>query len=296
MIEAATATGPGPYAPAMTTQHHPILVIGGGNMGRAILEGAARAGVIDAARTVVVDPDASKHGAFEAIGASCTASGGAGLEVFERLEASHGPGIVLLAVKPQMLEAVETEIGDRLRAPRRLVLSILAGVTAERFAHATGGRAVRLMPNTPAQIGLGLTAMCAGPGATDEDLATTRRLFEAVGSVIELDEDLLDAFTGVAGSGPAYIFYLAEGMAAGAEAVGFDRTTALRLARDTIAGAAGLLQARADIDPGELRAMVTSKNGTTAAATAVLDARAVGSAVRDAIVAARDRGRELAGC
>ncbi len=150
------------------------------------------------------------------------------------------------------------------------------------------------MPNTPAQIVKGITALFPGPGATPKDLATARYLFQAVGKVIDLPESLLDAFTAVAGSGPAYLFHLAESMAAGAEAVGFDRPQALELVRATIAGAAGLLEAATDTDPADLRAMVTSKGGTTAAAITLLEDRAVLPAMRDAITAARDRGRELA--
>jgi pyrroline-5-carboxylate reductase len=264
-------------------------------MGRAIVEGAVRAGTVHADRTVVLDPDPAKHPAFAALGCAAHAETSAALAAFVAAEATHGPGVVLLAVKPQMLPAVAGALGEGLRRVPRLLLSILAGIPTPRLAGALGGRVVRLMPNTPAQIGKGITALCPGPGATREDLGTARTLFESVGRVIDLPEGLLDAFTGVAGSGPAYVFYLAEAMAAGAEAVGFSRGQALELTRATIAGAAGLLEASPETEPGELRAMVTSKGGTTAAATAVLDARGVVDAVREAITAARDRGRELGG-
>ncbi len=288
---------------------HPLLLIGGGNMGRAIVEGAIGAGVLAGVRVVVLDPDAARHAPFEAVGAGCTVSTSDALARLDALETAFGsgevatPGMILLAVKPQVLgvvaEAMHEAVGSSSSARPRLVLSILAGTPTDRLAEAIGGRVVRLMPNTPARIGLGMTAMCPatseGAIPTADDLATTRTLFEAVGRVIDLPEDMLDAFTAVAGSGPAYLFHLAEGMAAGAEAVGFDRTQALDLVRATIAGAAGLLEAAAETDPADLRAMVTSKGGTTAAAVAVLEARAVREAMREAIVAARDRGRELAG-
>jgi len=155
------------------------------------------------------------------------------------------------------------------------------------------------MTNTPARIGQGMTAMCPatseGAIPTADDLAATRTLFAAVGRVIDLPEEMLDAFTAVAGSGPAYLFHLAEGMAAGAEAVGFERTQALDLVRATIAGAAGLLEASPGTDPADLRAMVTSAGGTTAAAVGVLEARAMRNTLRDAIIAAKDRGHALAG-
>lgn len=273
----------------------PLLVVGGGNMGRAIVLGAAAAGALRGERVVVLEPDQAKHDPLQAAGAFCSRSAVAAVERFCSLEMDRGPGAVLLAVKPQMLGEVARELRESLRTPERLVLSILAGVTTARLAHEIGGRIVRLMPNTPAMIRRGITAMCAGPGATKDDLRATRALFESVGQVIELPEHLLDAFTAVAGSGPAYVFYLAEGMAAGAEAVGFSRDQALEIVRATVAGAAGLMEAEAGAEPAELRSRVTSKGGTTAAAAVVLDGRGVMAAVREAVVAARDRGRELGG-
>lgn len=285
----------------------PLLVIGGGNMGGAIVSGAVRAGVLAGERVVIVDPNPEKHAPFEKLGIRCVTSIPQGLEAFAALEAAAGrtnEGLVMLAVKPQMLGAVAAELAGTLRQSPRPVLSILAGITTARLSAELGGRPIRLMPNTPAQIGKGLTALCVEPAAagagqaarampTAEELAATRRLFESVGRVVELPESLLDAFTGVAGSGPAYVFLLAEGMLAGAEAVGFDRETGLELVRATIAGAAGLLEAAAETDPAALRAMVTSKGGTTAAATDVLAEHRMPFALREAIVAARDRGRAL---
>lgn len=273
----------------------PLLLVGGGNMGRAIVLGAAAAGALAGERVVVIEPDVAKHSDFCGIGAYCADSAGEGLTRFASLEMQRGPGVVLLAVKPQVFGGVAGELGDSVRSSARPVLSIMAGVTTARLANEIGGRVVRLMPNTPAMIRRGITAMCAGPGATADDLILARALFESVGRVIEFPEDLLDAFTAVAGSGPAYVFSLAEGMVAGAEAVGFSREQALEIVRATVAGAAGLMEARGDLTPGQLREMVTSKGGTTAAALAVQDERGVLGAIRDAVVAARDRGRELSG-
>jgi len=299
----------------MKQLHQPLLLIGGGTMGRAIVEGAVRAGVLVGERIIVHDPDPARHAPFDAVGASCTTSLAEALDRLDALDTSLGAasatvsaegantgGMILLAVKPQVLgavaEAMHEAAGPSGEVRSRLVMSILAGTPTSRLAEAIGGgggRIVRLMPNTPAQIGMGITALCPGPGATPADIATARQLFAGVGRVVDLPEDLLDAFTGVAGSGPAYVFLLAEGMLAGAEAVGFDREQGLELVRATITGAAALLDAAANTDPATLRALVTSKGGTTAAATAVLLERGVPDALRDAIVAARDRGRELAG-
>ncbi|MCC7387618.1 MAG: pyrroline-5-carboxylate reductase [Phycisphaerales bacterium] len=277
----------------MATISQPLLVIGGGNMGRAIVQGAVRAGTLAGGAVVVLEPDGAKHAAFLELGCAAHAQADPAVREFKTLEAEHADGLVLLSVKPQMLGVVAETVGSSLREPARLVMSVLAGATTTRLAEGFGARVVRLMPNTPAQIGLGITAMCAGPGATGTDLGVTRTLFASVGRVIDLDEDLLDAFTAVAGSGPAYVYLLAEGMAAGAEAVGFTRPQAAELARATIIGAAGLLQGQPEVDPAALRAMVTSKGGTTAAALQVLDEGGVVGSIVGAIVAARDRGREL---
>lgn len=286
----------------MDTIETPLLVVGGGNMGRAIVEGAVggghgggagEVGVLRGDRVVVVDPNAGQHGVFRALGAACVETVEAGVRGLVELESRWGTGAVLLAVKPQMLAAVAPALAAANRVGERTVMSILAGVPTARLSAEVGGRVVRLMPNTPAKVGKGITARCAGPGASGHDLELAGALFGAVGSVVDLPEDLLDAFTAVAGSGPAYVFLLAEGMVAGAEAVGFSREQALAIVRATVAGAAGLMEAEAGVAPEALRARVTSKGGTTAAALGVLEKRGVAGAVRVAIVAARDRGREL---
>ncbi|MEZ6234470.1 MAG: pyrroline-5-carboxylate reductase [Phycisphaerales bacterium] len=209
---------------------------------------------------------------------------------------------MLIAVKPQMFEAVGAELAPVLSSTGQsergepLVVSIMAGTRAAAIRERLGGavRVVRAMPNTPARIGQGVTGIAAGPGATEADLAVAERLFRACGPVVvRIDEGLMDAFTAVAGSGPAYLFYLAEAMERAAVAVGFDGATARGMVGQTIRGAAALLEQGAD--PAALRAAVTSKGGTTAAATGSLDRDGVAEAVGRAIAAGRDRGRELAG-
>lgn len=278
-------------------------------MGGSIIRGAVRGGVLAGPGVIVVDPDQSRHDTFAELGATCVTELGHGFDALGSMESDASEsttGMVLLAVKPQMLGTVAEASDGALHAKPRAVLSILAGAPITRIRAELGGRVIRLMPNTPSQIGKGITAMCAptsSNGAKDNteqhipsraEIASTRRLFESVGTVIDLPESLLDAFTGVAGSGPAYVFLLAEGMLAGALEVGFDRQEAMTLVRATIAGAAGLLESDTETDAETLRARVTSKGGTTAAATEVLLQRGMPEALRDAIVAARDRGRELA--
>lgn len=148
------------------------------------------------------------------------------------------------------------------------------------------------MPNTPAAIRLGVTTIAPGPAATDDDLAWVRRLFAAVGTVVELDESHFHAVTAVSGSGPAWIFRKAEAWITAAIAEGLPPDVASRLVIDTIFGAASLLRA-GDRSPSELRAAVTSRGGTTAAGLAALDDAGFDDAVRAAIAAATARGREL---
>lgn len=262
------------------------LFIGAGNMGRAIASGAASA--LGAAALAAVDPHAPDGAPFGKVMRTPEESVGAWLK------ARPGAGLVL-AVKPQAFETVAAGWRRVLDAcGPRVVVSVMAGVRAETIARAMGpaARVVRVMPNTPIGVGMGMSAMCAGPGAGEDDLAAAESLFGASGLTMRIDESLMDAFTAVAGSGPAYAFYLAEAMVDAAERLGFDREQALTAVRQTLAGAGAML-ARSPEPPESLRAAVTSKGGTTAAATDALDARGVRDAVIRAVEAARDRGAAL---
>ncbi len=268
-------------------QAGPWLFIGAGNMGRAIAAGAAGAGAVGAGDLAAVDPGAAGPGPFGFLGRSVDEGAG-------WLAERPGAG-VMLAVKPQSFAEVARAWRAVLDAgPGRPVVSILAGMTAGAVAAGLGPRArvVRVMPNTPIRVGMGMSAVCPGPGAGPDDLRRVERLFGASGETVRLDESLMDAFTALAGSGPAYVFYLAEAMAGAAESLGFDRERALAVVRQTVAGAGALLGAT-DEPPDALRAAVTSKGGTTAAATDALDAAGVREAVVRAVRAARDRGAEL---
>lgn len=268
-----------------------LAVIGGGTMARAIIEGACRAGVLDPARVVVAEPDEAKRGVFR----RGVPRAGAALDLLDDEEDMPGAGQVLLAVKPQSLGAVAAEIRPWLMLDQRprVVMSILAGVTCRRIGESLKPcRVVRLMPNTPASVGLGLTALALGEGATHEDAAPARRLFGSIGEVIEAREELMDAFTALAGSGPAYLYALAEAMIAAGVRMGMDDATASRAVRQTLLGGATLL-ARTSERPEVLRAGVTSKGGTTAAAVRVLESGGFWSLLEDALIAARDRGAEL---
>lgn len=262
-----------------------LCVMGGGNMAQAILHGGLEAGRIRPELVVVAEPDGQKRALLRSWGVTVH-------ETPREALASLTPGgQVLLAVKPQVFEQVAPE----LEGIRGVVMSIMAGLSSGMIRSALGDvRVIRLMPNTPARVAKGITAMALGAGARDGDDAFARALFESVGQVVELDESLMDAFTGVAGSGPAYVFYLAEAMLRGAIDVDLEPAVADRIVRATIAGAAALLEQGED-EAAALRQAVTSKGGTTAAAVDTLDESGVMDAVARAIRAARDRGRALAG-
>lgn len=265
----------------------PWLFIGAGNMGRAIAAGALRAKAVGDSDLAAVDPGAQDGEPFARV-LRTVEDGAAWLA--DRPQAG-----VVVAVKPQMFPDVATAWGPVLSANAnpRLVVSIMAGTTAAAVARGLGhARVVRVMPNTPIGLGLGMSALCAGPNATEPDLARVERLFGASGKTMRIHEGLMDAFTALAGSGPAYVFYLAEAMVEAAEQLGFDRERALTIVRQTVCGAGELLN-HAPETPRALRAAVTSKGGTTAAATTLLDDSGVHDAIVRAIHAARHRGAEL---
>lgn len=270
------------------------LVIGGGNMAQAILNGAARQGL--PATFIVVEPDAAKH---ELLPNSCVTLA-EGFAKLQALESAPGTGQIMLATKPQIFPAVAAELAPLLQqevdAHARIVVSILAGLTSAKLRAALGGspRIIRTMPNTPAQLGLGMSAVALGAGSQPGDDAFAKALLGACGEIIELPEDLIDAFTAAAGSGPAYVFYLAQAMTQAAESLGLNPTQADAIVRQTLLGSAHLLTESPELTASELRARVTSKKGTTQAATDVFDERDLLGTVQAALTAARDRGQSLA--
>jgi pyrroline-5-carboxylate reductase len=285
------------------TQRCELLVIGGGNMGSAIIRGGLAAGVLQAAAVCVVEPDAGKRAAMTALG--CVAA--EAIAHVPHVAELTPDTLVLWAVKPQMFAdaaAAYRGVVAGLGADRQPAAgaSIMAGVPASRISELTGTACIiRTMPNLPAQIGLGVTAICTPAQAGVEGspaAAATRQatqLLEAVGTVMELPEPMLDAFTAVAGSGPAYVFYLAEAMVAAAMQQGLSADQADQAVRQTLLGAAQLMSQRAEPSPAQLRAEVTSKGGTTAAATAVMDGAGFTEIMQRAIAAGTERSRELRG-
>lgn len=275
----------------MGTDLQGVAIIGGGNMARAIVDGAVARGRLDPARCVVAEPDPDRRAGY-VLGVAGAAEAMARLV---DLEATVGAGRVVLAVKPQVFGMVARELAPWFGSGvERGVLSIMAGIGTGsiRSGLGEGARVVRAMPNTAASVGRAITAVSAGEGARAEDLAFAEGLMGSVGGVLRLEESLFDAFTALAGSGPAYVCLLVEAMAKGGEAAGLSREQSVMIARRVVSGS-GEWMARDARPAEELRSSVTSKGGTTEAALAVLEAEGVARAFERAILAARDRGREL---
>ena len=267
-----------------------LLLAGAGKMGGAMLAGWLARGL--APSSILVQEPSPAPELVDVL----SRHGIAASPQFASLDAP--PAVILAAVKPQAMEMVLPDLA-RLAGPQTLILSIAAGKTIASFERHFGAGApvVRAMPNTPAAIGRGITVCVANSGATPAQRAMATALLEAVGEVgwVE-DEALMDAVTAVSGSGPAYVFLLAEALAAAGRAQGLDPALADRLARATVAGAGELLRQSSE-SAARLRENVTSPGGTTAAALGVLMRGEGGlpGLMDEAIAAATKRGRELAG-
>jgi pyrroline-5-carboxylate reductase len=199
--------------------------------------------------------------------------------------------VLLLAIKPQVFDLVVASL--QLGRSDQLVVSILAGVPIQRLEAAFPGQpVVRAMPNTPATVGAGMTAIAPGSHTQPQHLQLAQQLFEAVGEVVEVAEHLIDAVTGLSGSGPGYVAVMIEALIDGGVAVGLPRATATQLAIQTVLGTAELLQTTG-IHPAELKDRVTSPGGTTIAGIAHLESVGFRSALIEAVRAAYQRSREL---
>lgn len=266
-----------------------LAMLGVGRMGEAVLAGLQRAGW-PLAELLAVEPDAVRAELIHATH---------GVKVLGAAEAAAAAEVLVVAVKPQQVVPLLDLISPFLR-PGALVISLAAGTPlAVLESHLPAGTAVvRVMPNTPALVGQGMSVMSPGQACGAADLEMARSVLSAVGRVTQVPESAQDAVTAVSGSGPAYVFYLAEAMIDAGVMLGLPRATAAELVGQTLLGAATLLTsgeriASGEQHPGLLRENVTSPGGTTAAALHVLDARAVRAAVADAMAACRDHSARL---
>jgi pyrroline-5-carboxylate reductase len=269
-----------------TDQSTPRLaVLGTGVMGEAVLSGAL-AGGWHAADVVATTRRSDRAAQLaETYGISTTD---------DNVAAVAGAALVLVAVKPKDVAALLAQVGPAL-APGVVVVSVVAGLDTAAFEAAlpAGTRVVRTMPNTPAQIGAGVTAISAGTAASDDDLALVERLLAGTGLVIRVAEKDQNAVSALSGSGPAYVFYVVDALAEAGVLLGLTRATALQIATQTVLGSARLLDETGE-HPAILREKVSSPGGTTVAALRRLDAGGVRAAFLDALEAARDRSEEIA--
>jgi pyrroline-5-carboxylate reductase len=264
-----------------------LVLVGAGKMGGAMLEGWLGLS-LDPARVVVLEPQPSEQ---------IIALRSRGLQLNPPDRGAGTTTALIIALKPQGASEVLPGL-SRLVGPETLVVSIMAGRTLQFLGDALpeGTAIVRAMPNTPAAIGRGITVAVANAGASAEQRQLAHRLLVATGAVEWVDDEaLLDAVTAVSGSGPAYVFLLAESLARAGVAAGLPTDLAARLARETVAGSGELLH-RSNLDPATLRQNVTSPAGTTAAALEVLmGPDGLDPLLEKAVCAAARRSRELAG-
>lgn len=263
-----------------------LAVIGGGRMGEAVVKGLLDSGSLSAEHIVVAEPDPARRQTLEtAHGLTCVGAGA---------EAASGADIVILAVKPQVIESVVAGLASAVGSA--LVVSIAAGVSVARLESLlpAGTPVVRVMPNTPAMVGKGMSVVSGGQEASGEHVDIVRALFAELGDAIVLDERYQDAATAISGSGPAYVALFVDALARAGVRHGLPRDVAQHLAIKTLAGTAQLIETTGQ-HPEQLIDSVTSPGGTTIAALEVLESRGFRAAVADAVAAAVARSKELGG-
>ena len=260
-----------------------IVFIGGGNMAQALVGGLVKAGRPGASIVVVEPNEVTRRKLVGRYGATARSAAGPAIEVAE---------IVVWAVKPQAFEAAARPCDGKVAGA--LQISVMAGVRSDLIVAATGSeRVVRAMPNTPALIGQGIAGLYARPAVTEDDRADATALLGPTGELLWLgEESQLDAVTALSGSGPAYVFLVLEALLDAGKQMGLPPPVARRLAEQTLAGSAALAAASPE-PPAELRRHVTSPGGTTEAAIAVLETRAVREAFVAAVLAARAKSEAL---
>jgi pyrroline-5-carboxylate reductase len=261
-----------------------FAIVGAGNMGLALLRGLLDSRSLHPQNITIrnkrkdrADALAQKHGVRTAL---------------TNAECVLGADVVILSVKPQIFAKVLEELKDHVQ--NALIISVAAGISTRKIERVLGGapRVVRAMPNTPAVIKEGASALAAGEYATEDDVALAQTVFAKVGRVVVVDEVHLDAVTGLSGSGPAYIFLIIEAFADAGVKVGLSREIAMELAVQTIQGSAKMLQQLGE-HPGKLKDQVTSPGGTAIAGLHTLEEGGLRTTIMNAVEAATNRAREL---
>jgi pyrroline-5-carboxylate reductase len=269
---------------AKSARRTQIAVIGSGQMGEALIGGWLAAKTVPADALFATDASAERRDVMKRRFGVRTGS--------DNREAASWADVVVLAVKPQILDAVAKDLSSALAG--KLVLSIAAGVTIAHLAKLApkGARIVRAMPNTPVLVRDGVSALSFGAGVTEKDQQFARRLFEAVGRAVVVEEKLMDAVTGLSGSGPAYVFLAIEALADGGVKMGLPRTVADLLAAQTVLGAARMVLETGE-HPAKLKDRVASPGGTTIAGLHRLEQGGLRAALMAAVEAASKRSEEL---
>ena len=268
---------------------HTLAVLGAGNIGRALIGGLLRGGDLPAGQVTATrrsaDSLADLHSQFPGVATTS-----------DNARAVRGASVVIVSVKPQNAAALFAEVREHV-APGTLVLSTLAGVTTAALAEALGQplAVVRAMPNTPALVDEGATAIAPGEHADEGHVALAEAVFRAVGSVVEVvPEHLMDAVTGLSGSGPAYVFMVIEALTDAGVKQGLPRAVSRRLSMQTVLGAARLAIETGE-HPAILRDQVTTPGGTTITAVAELEKQGLRSMFIDTVALATERSRQLGG-
>jgi len=262
-----------------------IVFIGGGAMGEAILRRLVQGGLAPPERVTVSEPVAARRDYLKT-------EYGVGVEADNRAAARRA-SILILAVKPQVLDKVLPDLSGIL-APQTLVISIMAGVRINTLRRGLGHeRIVRAMPNTPAQVGKGMTVWTATAAVDDDDKGQAQMILAAMGDAFFVDDEhAIDLTTGLSGSGPGFVFLLVESLIDAGVHIGLNRAQAERMVLQTIEGSVALLR-ESRAHPADLRNRVTSPGGTTAAGTLVLEQRGVRAALIEAVAAAAARSQAL---
>lgn len=259
-------------------------VIGGGAMGAAIINGIVANGLVRPEQLFLVEPDRSRKALLQEQ---------LGIQTMDSVpELAKNCWLLVLAVKPQIMPEVLSDLQGVVDS-RHLLLSIAAGITLKYLeGWLPESRIIRVMPNTPARYGRGISAYAPGQAATAVDCAATEQLLTAVGKAVKVSESQMDAVTAVSGSGPAYLFYFAEAMIDAAVMLGLTRQQAVMLVVETLGGAVEMLRQSGE-HPTVLRNEVTSPAGTTAAALFEMEKGALTGTVMQALMAASRRSKEL---
>ncbi len=267
----------------MKSSHHRFGFVGAGKLASSVIRGFLLKKVCEPAAIIASEPNEAIRTQLGAeLGISCTT---------ENTKVTKDAEVIFLGVKPQVVLPVLRELAGTISG--KLVVSFAAGIRIHSMEAVTSARIMRVMTNTPSAIGRAATAFAAGERATEEDRATIKKMFSAIGTAVEVSDEQIDVVTALAGSGPAFVYSIIEALASCATSEGLDAGAALKLAAQMTLGAAELALTSGK-SPEELIRMVVTPGGTTAAGLHVLKERKTSEAIAEAVDAATRRGKEMA--